>query len=125
MMKWDTLIRWTARAWGAASTLLLCAFAFGGREHLRFSAAEAMAFLMFPVGVVAGFAIAWRRELAGGLVTVASLAMFYLYLFAWSGRWAGPYFLLFAAPGVLHVAAATLRARHTGPGTANPLPQPG
>lgn len=110
------ILRWTARVWGIASALLLMAFAFGGREHLRFTAGEVVAFLLFPVGVVAGFAIAWWRELAGGLVTVGSLALFHLYEFAGSGRWwLGPYFFLFAAPGVLHVAGALI-ARRAGRG---------
>ena len=117
-MKADTVLRWTARAWGGASALLLCAFAFGGREHLRFAPAEAVAFLLFPIGVVVGFAIAWRRELAGGLMTVASFAAFSLYLFAWSGRWPCFFFYLFAAPGLLHVAAALMPPR----ATRRPLP---
>ena len=111
-MRPEVILCWVARAWGVASTLLLLAFAFGGQEHVRFTAAEAVAFLFFPVGVMAGFAVAWRRELAGGLVTVGSLALFYFYLFALSGRWpSGPYFLLFAAPGFLHVASALIAAR--------------
>src|SRR5262249_20274597 len=98
--------------WGIASALLLMAFAFGGREHLRFTAVSAAVFLLFPVGVVAGFVLAWWRELAGGLVTVGSLALFYLLLFAWNG-WVPrtPYFLLFAAPGFLHLASALITAR--------------
>jgi hypothetical protein len=110
-MRPETVLLWAARVWGVASALLLFAFAFGGREHLRFTAGEAVAFLLFPAGVVVGFAVAWRWELAGGLVTVGSLALFVLYVFAWSGRWPGPYFLLFAAPGFLHVASALLAAR--------------
>jgi len=110
-MKPETVLRWAARVWGVASALLLFAFAFGGHEHLRFTAGEAVAFLLFPVGVVVGFAVAWRWELAGGLVTVGSLALLALYVLAWSGRWIGPYFLLFAAPGFLHVASALLAAR--------------
>lgn len=110
--KQETVLRWTARVWGIASTLLLLAFAFGGREHLRFTAGEAVAFLLFPVGAVVGFAVAWRRELAGGLVTVGTLALFHMYEFAYSGRWwLGPYFYLFAAPGFIHVATALLAAR--------------
>jgi hypothetical protein len=98
--------------WGIASTLLLCAFAFGGREHLRLTAAEAALFLFFPVGIVVGFAVAWWRELAGGLITIGSLAAFYFLEFALSGRWlTGPYFLLFAAPGFLHIASAIITAR--------------
>ncbi len=97
-MRLETVLRWTARVWGIASALLLLAFAFGGREHLRFTVGEAIAFLFFPVGVMAGFAVAWRRELVGGLVTVGSITYFSLYMLAWSGRWLGPYFLLFAPP---------------------------
>jgi hypothetical protein len=112
VMTAETIVRWAARTWSVASTLLLVAFAFGGREHLRFTTGEAVGFLFFPVGVVAGFVVAWRRELAGGLITVASLTLFYLYLFAWgSRRPPGPYFLLFAAPGFLHLVNALLVAR--------------
>ena len=103
-------LRWVARMWGIASGLLLLAFALGGREHLRFTAGEATAFLLFPVGVVAGFAIAWWRELAGGLVTIGCFSLLYAWLFAQSGRWPGPYFILFAAPGFLHVASAIANA---------------
>src|SRR5215218_9298811 len=110
-MKPVVVLRWTARVWGVASAMLLLAFAFGGGEHLRFTAAETIAFLFFPVGVIAGFAVAWRRELAGSLISVGSLALFYLFMFARGGRWpAGPYFLLFAVPGFLHFAIALLAA---------------
>ena len=54
----EVVLRWTARAWGIASALLLLAFAFGGREHIRLTAGEAIGFLLFPVGVIAGFAVA-------------------------------------------------------------------
>ena len=111
-MRPESILRWTARIWGIASTLLLLAFAFGGQEHLRFTPREALGFLLFPVGVVAGFAVAWRRELAGGVLTVASLALFGVYLFWGSGRWLGIYFFLFAAPGFLHIASALLASRH-------------
>ena len=125
-MRPQSILRWTARAWGVASTLLLLAFAFGGREHLRFTAGEAVAFLLFPVGVMAGFAVAWRRELTGGLATVGSLALFYLYVYARSGRWLGPYFLLFAAPGFLHVASALIAGRGgRGAGIARSVGSPG
>ena len=107
-----TVVRWTARVWGIASTLLMMAFVFGGRENLRFTRASATLFLFFPVGVVVGFVVAWWRELAGGLVTVGSLAVFYLLFFARNG-WvpSTPYFLLFAAPGFLHVISCLIASR--------------
>ena len=49
-MRPETVLRWTARVWGVASALLLFAFAFGGREHLRLTAGEAVAFLLSPPG---------------------------------------------------------------------------
>jgi hypothetical protein len=105
----ETILRWIARAWGLASTLLLFAFAFGGHEHLRLTMGEAAVFLFFPVGVVAGMLVAWRYELAGGLIAVGSLAVFYLCISTWGGGISpGPYFLLFAAPGFLHLALALL-----------------
>ena len=103
---------WIARAWGIVSGLLLLTFPFGGRENLQFTAATATLFLFFPVGIVAGFVVAWWRELVGGLITVGSLAMFYLLRFVWNGSVPGtPYFLLFAAPGFLHLASALIAAR--------------
>lgn len=76
------------------------------------TAGEAVAFLFFPVGVVVGLVVAWRRELVGSLITVGSLVLFYLYMSAWGSlRPPGPYFLLFAAPGFLHLASALLVAR--------------
>lgn len=108
----DTVLRWIARAWGLASSLLLMAFVFGGRENLQFTAASAMLFLLFPVGIVAGIVVAWWRELAGGLITVGSLGLFYLVVFARNGWVPGtPYFLLFAGPGFLHVMSALIAAR--------------
>lgn len=120
-MRIDSAVRWIARAWGVAGTLVILAFAFGGGEGLRPTAAEAVGLLLFPVGVVAGFAIAWWREGVGGAVTVGSLALFYLWLFARSGRLSvGPYFLLLAAPGFLHAANALWLARAERP-TSRPI----
>jgi hypothetical protein len=50
--------------------------------------------------------------LAGGLVTVGSLGLFYLLYFAWNG-WvpSTPYFLLFAALGFHYLASALIAAR--------------
>ena len=76
---------------------------------MRPTASEAVGLLLFPIGVVLGFGIAWWHEGVGGLVTVGSLALFYLWMFARDGRLpAGPYFLLLAVPGFLHTANAFL-----------------
>jgi hypothetical protein len=108
-MQFNTVLRWTARVWGIASFLLILAFVAGGAERVQPTANEAVGLLLFPVGVVVGFGIAWWREGVGGLVTAGSLALFYLWIFGRDGRLPpGTYFLLLSAPGFLHIANALL-----------------
>jgi hypothetical protein len=120
-MNVNALGRWIARIWGIGVFFLILAFVAGGREGMRPSANEAIALLLFPGGVLIGFAIAWWREGVGGLVSIACLALFYLWMFAYSGRFpTGPYFLVFAAPGFLHAFNA-LGQRLQKKLTAQPL----
>jgi hypothetical protein len=101
-----TIVRWIARVGSISSLALLLAFAAGSGGGSIPTAAEAVALGLFPVGVVVGFLIAWRREGPGGAITVLSLAGFYLWLFLVDGRLPrGPYFLLFASPGFLFLAS--------------------
>ncbi len=117
-MNAQLIVRWFARLWGLASTALLLAFMFGGEESMRPTAREAIALLCFPVGVMLGFAIAWRREGLGGAVSVVSLALFYVWMFVLNGKIPlTPYFLLFAGPGFLHLGnavAGALRLQRAG-----------
>jgi hypothetical protein len=109
-MQPDIVLRWTARIWSIASTLFILAFLLPGEQFGKPTASEAVALLLFPVGVLLGFVIAWRREGLGGAITVGSLALFYIWMIALDGRLpSGPYFLLLAAPGFLYVASALLR----------------
>src|SRR5688572_29034557 len=92
------VVRWMARVLSVFITALIVLMATDGAGLP--TAAEAAVLALFPGGVVAGFVIAWRRERAGGLITVLSLAGFYV-LMAVMGRVTGPYFLAAAAPGFL------------------------
>ena len=74
------------------------------------------------MGAIAGFAIAWWRDLAGGLVTVGTFLIFSLLLVIWSGRWPGIYFYLFVAPGFLHIASFLLSRRGSVVGPSNSQP---
>ena len=94
------LLRFIARIGSIASIGLLAAFAFGGEGYPRFS--ELAPLLFFPIGVGIGMIYAWRDETIGGSITVASLAGFYAWMMARDGQFPrGPYFLLFALPGLL------------------------
>lgn len=108
-MKVATALRWIAHVWGVASFLLILAFVAGGAESMRPTTSEAVGLLLFPLGVLLGFGIAWWHEGVGGLVTLGSLALFYLWMFGRDGKLpTGPYFVLLALPGFLHTASAYL-----------------
>ena len=98
--------------WGIASTLVLIAFVWSRPEHPRFTMGAAIAFLLFPIAVTAGFAVAWRRELLGGLIAVGSFALFNIFVVVCGGRWPlNGYFLALVAPGFLHLANALFVSR--------------
>jgi|GEM_PF-277680 len=110
------LIRWVARVMSLAILFLLALFAFGEdgitsgpglRGH------EYLGFLFFPVGVAIGFVIGWKNELLGGVISVASLACFYLvYELAVLGQMPrGRWFAVFTLPGFLFLAYGLLRLR--------------
>ena len=101
------LFRWSARLLSIASTTLLLLFVLGGRETLDFTVRQLLAFVFFPVGIVVGFAVAWWKEGLGGGVSVVSLLIFFLiFVFLLGGNPArGLWFLVFAIPGFLFLAA--------------------
>jgi hypothetical protein len=91
--------------------MLVLAFIVGERS-LPSSSGEWLGFLFFPFGISVGMILAWRVEGLGGLVTIASLGVFYLLRFAATGvfpqGWA---WLVFAAPGFLFMLAWLLSRR--------------
>jgi len=63
------LIRWTARLLSILSIAGLGFFMIGEKVDLfRFRPFELLEFLFFPVGMIVGLLIAWRRG-AGGLAS--------------------------------------------------------
>ena len=52
---------------------------FGEEDNLKgIQGMELLAFAFFPVGVMSGLLLAWKKELIGGLITVISLFAFHL-----------------------------------------------
>ena len=106
------IIRWTARITGVISTLVLSLFVFGEPFHAsRITAVQWLGLLLFPVGVVIGFAVAWWRELLGGLITLGSLLVFYMvFVFVMNENLTkGGWFIVFAFPSFLFLLSALLR----------------
>jgi hypothetical protein len=106
------VIRWTARILSIISTTLLLLFMFGGREAFdvsKLTAREWLGLAFFPFGVIVGFVVAWWKEGLGGGITVLSLLAFYLvFALLWNRGFPGWWFLVFAFPGLLFLAAHLL-----------------
>jgi len=109
------LFRWAARLLSIASTALLLLFVFGEKfETSKVTGRQWLAFVFFPLGIVVGFVVAWWKEGLGGGISIASLLIFYLiFVSLLKGSLAqGVWFLVFAVPGFLFLAAyAISRAR--------------
>ena len=96
-------LEWIARGASIASiTLLVMIFLAEAFHPSQISPQEWVGLIFFPIGVIAGMIIAWRKEALGGFVTVASLLGFYLvYGYLLRNHIGGWFFLIFAAPGFL------------------------
>jgi hypothetical protein len=94
---------------------MLLMFLFGEPfEPSKIAGRELLAMIFFPLGIVVGFAVAWWKEGLGGGITIASLFIFYLiFVLLLRGNLAkGGWFLVFAFPGFLFLAAYVIsRAR--------------
>jgi hypothetical protein len=98
-----TVLRWSARVLSVLSVGVILLFFVGeGFDPSEVTLRQWVALLLFPVAVVAGMFVAWRREGLGGGVSVAGLAAFYLYsLLLNGGMPRGLAFLILSAPGFL------------------------
>lgn len=118
-----TIVRWSARILSIASIVMLLLFLFGegdpseiGQITLR----EWVLFAFFPFGVMAGMIIGWWREGLGGAITTGSLVLFYVMNLALHGDMpGGPYFVIFALPGLLFLVCWATTLGHS----ATPAPR--
>ncbi len=97
-------LRWLMRLWSAASIAFVLMFVIGDLVNPTGSRpptpSEWLQLLLFPVGVLAGLALGWRRETLGGAIVAACFLAFYAVEIAASGSFPrGPWFALVAAPG--------------------------
>jgi len=103
-MPWSLVgLEWFARVASVSSiALLLMIFLGEGLNPTQITWEEWAGLMFFPIGVVAGMIIAWRKEALGGSVTVISLAAFYVvWGYLLRNHIGGWFFLAFAAPGFL------------------------
>lgn len=119
------IVRWLARVLSLVSIGWVLFFLVGeGLNPGALKLKDIVLLACFPVGISVGMLIAWRRELLGSLVTLASLGLFYLIhflLFEYLPK--GPAFLFFASPAIVFLVSAALE--RSGPTQAAGRPSPG
>jgi len=106
-------IEWVARITSILSIVILLMMLFGegapARTGNTFTLRDIVGLIFFPAGIVLGMVLAWRWERVGGRITIISLALFYLALFVFDGRFPGGlWFIGFSAPGFLFLLAGIL-----------------
>jgi len=107
-------LRWIARGWSIASIGLILLFFIGeGFAPTRVTPKEWVGLAFFPIGVVLGMLVAWRKESWGGSITVISLLAFYgVYGYFLNGTFPkGWAFAILSVPGILFLMYA-LFAHH-------------
>ena len=99
-------LRWLARGASAVSIAIILLF-FIGFHPSQVAPRDWIGLMFFPFGVILGMLISWKRELEGSLVSLASLAGFYLiYGVMLTGRLPGGWaFVAFTAPAFLFLAS--------------------
>ena len=99
------VIRWIARILSIVSIGVLLLFFFGEADFsqpVQLTPREWIGLLFFPGAVVIGMIIGWWREGLGGGIAVGGLLVFYGWnLVAWGSFPSGPFFVMFALPGIL------------------------
>jgi hypothetical protein len=109
------IVRWIARAASVLSMGIILLFFVGEADFsqpVSISLQEWIGVLFFPIGILLGMILAWRREGIGAGITIGSLVAFYVYHFAvWIKFPSGPFFVLFASPGFLFGASWLLSQR--------------
>jgi len=99
------VLRWSARVLSILAIGTVLMFAIGEGMGFPHDARDLVLGLFFPFGICLGMLVAWRWEGAGGALTVASLAAFYLANRLFSSSFPRGFgLLIFASPGFLFLA---------------------
>lgn len=101
------VVRWIARVSAVIVAALIILTFMGGEftqgiePFLHLSFRETLIVIAFLTAFL-GLLLGWKWEIFGGLLTVCGVAAFYLLDYLFSGKAPqGPFFLIFALPGLL------------------------
>jgi peptidoglycan/LPS O-acetylase OafA/YrhL len=97
--------RWIARVLSIVVVGIIVAFLGEGTPKPK----EWLLIAFFPIGLLGGFVLAWWREITGALISIGSMAVFYVVCYTLSGKFpTGHYFAILASPAALFLVAGVL-----------------
>lgn len=98
------MLRWIARIFSLVNCLIIVLIYIGeGFNPAILTQNEWLGLFFFPIGVIAGLLLAFRREVAGSVLALCSLVAFYFWNVVSSGRFPGGTFAMLASPAVLFI----------------------
>ncbi|HTH51977.1 MAG TPA: hypothetical protein VL501_08590 [Pyrinomonadaceae bacterium] len=109
------ILRWSARLLSALTIAFILLFMFGSEANWSAVAVrDLIGLLFFPFGLMLGLVLGWRREMAGGLIGVGSMALFFLVYGLVVNRavFMGWWFVVLSVPAVLFLAYGLARHEH-------------
>lgn len=79
-------------------------------EDFKLDPSELLGMIFFPAGVITGMILSWRYDFIGAIITLGSLACFYLVsLLFWNDIPSSPWFIIFASPGFLFLITGIIK----------------
>lgn len=97
--------RWIARVLSIVVVGIILAFLGEGTPK----PSEWLLIAFFPIGLLIGLVLAWWREITGALISIGSMAVFYILCYILSDRFpTGPYFAMLASPAAFFLVAGVL-----------------
>lgn len=118
----QAVLRWAARLLGLPPLALVATqFVGGGPPDLSKASANELGLLVCLTAAMLGLVLLWRWELAGGLLTIAGVAVFYAIYYAAEGRFpAGAAMPFLLGPALLSITSWGLGPKGRGPKLAVP-----
>jgi hypothetical protein len=108
------VLLWIARIVGTAVLVFLLLFTVGSLVNPGDSVpsgVEWVGLALFPAGLCVGYAVAWRWQLAGGLVSLGCMVLFLVTLVVFQDDELEPIFLNFSIPALLFILYGILASR--------------
>jgi hypothetical protein len=106
-----SFLKWTARILSIILISIILLFAFGENENPP-TANEILGLIFFPLGIMIGFVISFRKTTAGAFISIFSLLLFYLWHYISRGELPdGIAFIAFCLPAVLFLVFSFLDSK--------------